>query len=608
MLQKNQIKNINWCVFTLLFLTLLIKNICFHGYVFHSFLISTIIHNPLAFMRFWSGKIIAPLLLSGIVFFTRRYWWTIILNLIIDTWIIANLFYYKANALFLSFENMKMADNLSGFWDSLLVYMGWDIISILFLTIIYSTIILILSYPYTDKKAKAQPRTGLIIIFLAFILDLANILIFNINNYNREKENWNKQFTALQNSDTKKSKPKTSKVFRYLYPFGSIKYLIINEGTFDTDALISRYIKQESIISYFPGCLMFHVWQPQADIIELSETDENEIKKYIKQTEGLPQPNSNLIFIMVESLESWAIEQICETQFMPNLNTLTKSDHVLFCKQIKSEVRHGNSADGQMIDITGILPIAQDATCMLFCNNSFPSYAECYSNSAIINPAPGVWRQSILTFNYNFKQLIEPKSKGDWEDRDVIKSVINYVDTISEPFCVLGITLTSHVPFTYGAHNVMHKIENMPQQMSDYLNSLCYTDSCIGTLIDKIMNSNLAQNTTLVITGDHNIFRVQNREFDLFATRNGINLQTGNTYVPLIVYSPQIESNITLEEPYLQMDTYRTILHIIGCQDYYWQGFGVNLLDKNERTNRQITEQNAYRLSDLILRSNYFKK
>ena len=54
------------------------------------------------------------------------------------------------------------------------------------------------------------------------------------------------------------------------------------------------------------------------------------------------------------------------------------------------------------------------------------------------------------------------------------------------------------------------------------------------------------------------------------------------------------------------MDAYPTILHLIGCENYYWKGLGVNLLDSVGRSNRPITEQDAYILSDKLIRANYF--
>ena len=55
------------------------------------------------------------------------------------------------------------------------------------------------------------------------------------------------------------------------------------------------------------------------------------------------------------------------------------------------------------------------------------------------------------------------------------------------------------------------------------------------------------------------------------------------------------------------MDVFPTILHLIDCEDYYWNGFGVNLLDLTARQYRPITESDAYELSDKLIRSNSLK-
>ena len=93
--------------------------------------------------------------------------------------------------------------------------------------------------------------------------------------------------------------------------------------------------------------------------------------------------------------------------------------------------------------------------------------------------------------------------------------------------------------------------------------------------------------------------------FNLLDIKNKY-ISSKENYCPLIIYSPQIEGNVQIDELCYQMDIFPTILHLIGCEDYYWKGFGVNLLDSVARRNRPITEKEAYELSDKLIRSNYF--
>ena len=475
---------------------------------------------------------------------------------------------------------MKMADNLNGFWDSLYAYMGWDIISFIVITIFYTILY------FTCIKIYIKPN---ILKFICTLILSVALSVFN---------NW--CYTKVMLRGWK---------FHWYYPFGSVYYHAKTETWTDTNVWTQIYIKEYSILSYFPATYIFNLLRPVGEITTLSTQDIAQIGPFFNPHDiSKISPKTNLVFILFESMESWPIDSVCGYNYMPNITNLAHNEHVLYCKKLKSQVRHGNSADGQMIGATGVLPISNGATCRLYANNRFPGFAECYPQASIVNPAPGMWAQEKMTRGYQFNNLIEPKKQEHWNDEDVINQTLQYIDTIKEPFAVLGITVTSHVPFTYGAEHVKFNIEGMPQIMSAYLNCLSYTDSCVGTLINSILNNDtLNNNTTIVISGDHTIFRSQDTEIDNFAANHGINMRTTKTFTPLIIYSPYIQENIQLTDTFYQMDIYPTIMHLIGCEDYYWKGLGVNLLDSVARNNRPISEQEAFILSDKLIRANWFE-
>lgn len=570
-----------WAVFILFALALFLKTMIFHWTCFHSVLISSLWKNPTEFFRFWGGKITPILFLGSFVFLSKRYGWTVIVHVLTDIWLIANLFYYKANTLFLSVETMKMADNMSGFWDSLLTYMGWDIFIMPILSLFYVGVLWLLHLYHSSKRK--YPHFAVTMISSLALAVLCNYFSGMIY---------------------RKYDP-TAKI--YYFPFGDI-YRVAKVELWN-DFGCNRYIMNQSIISYFPACFVSSMLSPTGEIIQLTDLQQKEIDRFIHDAEvdSSVIPKSNLIFILFESLESWPIDSVCGYAYMPCLQQLTQQEYVLYADKLCSQTRHGNSADGQMIGITGLLPISNGATCRLYGKNCFPNYAHFYTHSAIANPAPGMWQQSVVTFSYQFDELIEPTKSEHWGDSGLVEKVLEYVQNQDSSFCILGITVDSHVPFTQGSTHPKHVVEGMPNIMSAYLNSLAYTDSCIGTLLDAIQNSPLAANTTIVISGDHTIFRSQDAEMDRFANANNIPMQTGHTFTPLIIYSPEIEGNIQVTDTCYQMDIFPTILHLIGAEDYYWHGFGVNLLDSAARNNRPCTEQEAYRLSDLIIRSDYFR-
>jgi phosphoglycerol transferase MdoB-like AlkP superfamily enzyme len=114
-------------------------------------------------------------------------------------------------------------------------------------------------------------------------------------------------------------------------------------------------------------------------------------------------------------------------------------------------------------------------------------------------------------------------------------------------------------------------------------------------------------NTTIVITSDHTIFKpAVLKDFEEYSKEYELSFANGENYCPLIIFSPQIKDNVKVNDVCYQMDVYPTIMHLIDCDEYYWKGFGVNVLDSMARHNRPVTENEAYELSDKLIRSNYF--
>lgn len=585
-----------WCVFALLVISVFLKEILFHWFCFRSILLSSLFYAPLEFFRFWGGKIVPALFIGGFVFVFRNKLWSVVAHCLIDIWIIANMFYYKANLLFISYETMKMADNMTGFWDSLYAYTEWGMALFPLITVIYG-----FSIWFLPKSHNRLFHTFTIVMLLSVcIASLDNVCL----RASQQKSIVNNEVTEQVNDILL-----AREQFVYYFPFGHVYYYSKIEPSLNYDVWAKVYIREYSIISYFPASIMYNFWTPAGRRIELTTKDKESIQTLVLEhtSDSSLTPKTNLVFLLVESLESWPINDVCGYEFMPNLLKLSRNEHTLYCEKVISQVRHGNSADGQMINVTGLLPIANGATCRLFADNIFPSYAQCFQNSAIVNPSVEVWNQSAMTDAYGFKQLFEPQKGEVWDDDKVIRQVYNYMDTVSSPYSVMGITISSHVPFEYGAKRPKYIIEDMPAILLAYLNSLFYTDSIIGDFVNAVYtNEKFAKNTTIVITGDHTIFRSFDMQLDRYAKTHNISMKTANTYTPLFVYSSSIDRNVLIRDTCYQMDIYPTIMSVIGCENYFWKGLGINLLDSTSRNNRHIFEQEAYELSELIIRSNFF--
>jgi phosphoglycerol transferase MdoB-like AlkP superfamily enzyme len=155
------------------------------------------------------------------------------------------------------------------------------------------------------------------------------------------------------------------------------------------------------------------------------------------------------------------------------------------------------------------------------------------------------------------------------------------------------------------------------------MNAMHYTDYHMGVFLKWLEERSIFDDTGLGITRDHTVFH--NLDFEnlqKWANNKPLSVASEPNYCPLIMLSPDIQTNITVDEICYQMDIFPTILSAVGLEDYSWHGFGHNLLDsssfcgQNESFSKPTQAEclptfsvpEAFSLSDLIIRTNAFAK
>lgn len=553
-----------WFVFLLFAFTIFVKCILFHWECFHSILISSLWNAPAEFFSFGCPKIAVALFFASFVFMSKRSWWTIVFSLGFDTWILANLIYYRSNAAFLDVFALSMTGNMDGFWSSVWFYCSWKDSIYYIISILYS--ILLIPFPAMIRNW----QYALASVIISYCISLGGLFSMT----RRWGENMGTMFynpigLSMRTTLSSLSYNDHVKDFTLLH---SVGFIIVDE----IENLKARNpISNENI-------------------------DETELSAFMQADTTNITFQNPLILILVESLENWGVNEVST----PYLYNFMQTHPCLHATKISKQTKGGTSADGQMILNTGLLPISQGAACFRFPTNKYPSIGECCKGESvtILSHEIGVWNQQYMSSAYAYDTTFIRN-----EDDSLLFQTA--FDCLREGYKMIQIiTMSSHSPFQYGASRSHLKVpQEIPAYMSDYLKSIHYMDAGLQVLLSQIESDTLLSKTTIVITGDHTIFPDDKRkEYTAICHTNNINYQIEEAFVPLIIFSPQIKENIQVTDTCYQMDIYPTIMHLIGCEDYYWKGFGVNLMDPVARHNRPISEQEAYELSDKLIRSNYF--
>lgn len=321
-------------------------------------------------------------------------------------------------------------------------------------------------------------------------------------------------------------------------------------------------------------------------MIHLTDEEKQQLISYLHPVDNHLHnsfiPRRSVCVVLVESLESWPIGQTFEgKEITPNLNKIVNNEHVLYCDKMNSQIRRGQSGDGQLLVCSGLLPVDDYVACMQYRDNVYPNYAQFYPSSAIVNPWPNCWNQDTMTIRYGYKSLIEPHNgkKERWEDNLILSKAMTWMKKQDSLFCVLCITVSSHMPFNSAWTETFFSVQpTWTPMLVDYIRSINYTDSCIGVLWKDWIESEALSQSVLVITGDHTITHQLYRYTSI--PDDVQRFAPDGFYIPFIMYSPDIEHRCFTDECY-QMDIFPTILAANGGGAYLWQGFGTNLLSPN---------------------------
>ena len=567
-----------WTLFAVFGLSIFVKCILFHFFCFNYVAVSSLWNAPHDFLSFYVAKLFPAVSIASFSLIFKRKWWIIVASFIIDLWLSANFIYYRANDLFLDTETIMIADNLNGFWSSIVAYLNWKTISFVVVSVL---LYVFLAFTKVENKRKWKEFA---------VASAVSVLLFVGDNF------------AGYSIDPTKGKYSAFKVAKS-----------VSMGDFySTSFVCNQWIEAQTPLHFFPSfiykeiCVLYY----ESDTYTLSESDMIKIEEVVDNAASDSDTvYQNLIFILGESFESWALQMKDDsgTEITPNLNRYKEGTNCLYANKIRTQIRRGTSGDGQMIVQTGLLPIESPVACMKYGENVYPNYAHKYDSAIIVNPAHGVWNQSIVTYSYGYKKLVEDLIKKGQNDEQAFQMALKSIPS-DEPFCMFVITISTHTPFSCPRKTSLSFNKELPEMLVNYMNCMHYADSCIGVFLNELEKDSLLQNTTLVITGDHTIFR-SNLLAEMRPTieKYGLPIPKDETFCPLIISSPTITKHTEIDTLCYQMDIYPTILHCLGIKDYYWNGFGVNLLDSTSLQNRKITEEEAFELSNLIIRSNYFK-
>lgn len=345
---------------------------------------------------------------------------------------------------------------------------------------------------------------------------------------------------------------------------------------------------------------------------ELSSSDISIIKRECSNysqrvTENPINPEiRNVVFILLESFLSVSSDLVVNgKEITPFLNKLRNDSSVYYNGRIQPNITIGESGDGQLIYMSGLLPLKNRITVGIAKNRELEGlpnilkekYGVKYTE-IIIPSSPVIWEQRYMNGQYGIDNMY---SAMDVESSFVFlineEKVFNLAKSTGkeskQPFFSMILGVSTHQPYSEPV-DISFKIEDstLPEHYLNYLNACHYVDQQIESFFKFLHNKNIFDNSLIVIAADHH------PHIDLLDMEGKVSKD-----LPLYI----INSGINVQDMYdgtaNQLDVYTTILDILGIENE-WLGLGHTLLNSNY--NNSVNDE-MYNLSEKIIMGDYFK-
>lgn len=502
----------------------------------------------------------AALLLLGIgLFFKGRksYWIIIAIDLILSTWLFANILYYREFSNFLSLSIIKTSGSTA---DNL----GKSIVGITkisdFLTFLDVAVIIglmaskVIKYDLRPLKLKFN-----------LLLEGLAVALIGVNLMMAQKDRSGLLTRTFDNS--------------YI-----VKYLGMNQyAVYDA----------------------FKTAQTSEQMAKANVSDLSSVKKYLKVNYVKPNPEytgvakgKNVIVIHLESFQQFLIDYKWKgKEVTPNLNKLYHSKNTLSFSNFYNQVGQGKTSDAEMMLENSLYGLQSGSAMSSYgTSNTFESapailnQAGGYTTAVMHGGAGSFWNRNnaYKQFGYHyFMPLSYYENKPKYyigyglKDKIFLSQSIKYIERLPQPFYLKLITVTNHYPYDLDKKNQsIDPTDTGDETVDGYVQTAHYLDQAIGEFLQWMKKTGLDKKTILVLYGDHygisgNHHKASAELLKQEEFTNFDNLKFQR--VPLMFHMKGLKGGI--KDTYGgEIDVLPTLLNLLGINDKDTIQFGHDLL------------------------------
>lgn len=297
---------------------------------------------------------------------------------------------------------------------------------------------------------------------------------------------------------------------------------------------------------------------------------------------------SNVIFIQLESMESFPLNLVVEGQEVtPFLNDLVKSS---LWAEPYDQTLQGSSSDGEFIYLNGLHPPTFGPLVFRFPSVKYRALPKILTDHGYLTQSAmpynsRFWNRGHMDRAYGFESSLTQDAftktrdnSMDWglKDGPLFQQYLEQLPDSERPFFSYLVTLMMHHPFPELPEQEKRlKLSDELEQktIGRYLQLAAARDAAIHELVDGLRRQGLWDKTILVLAGDHRS-RMRNED------KKPLSLPTSpdGDRVLLLIHCPGDWPKGKIERANGQLDFLPTLLHLLGIEASEAVFLGNNLL------------------------------
>ena len=500
----------------------------------------------------------ALLLLSLSLFFkgARKYWALLAVYLGMSIMLYANIVYYRFFSDFITLPTMFQTQN---FGD-----LGGSVLSLIRpLDILFFVDVLLLGALVLSKRVEKDARNFKKRVALPVVVAALAISFFNL---------------SLAESD----RPDLlTRGFDRTY---IVKYLgMYNYALYDTVETLKASSQRVMADS-----------DDNTEVLNYTKSNyASPSEEYFGAAEGM-----NVVYLHLESFQTFLMDyELHGEEVTPFLNSMKDDPNTLYFDNFFHQTAQGKTSDAEFMLENSLFGLPKGSAFITKGQNTYHAAPailkdEGYTSAVFHGNNGTFWNRSEIYKAFGYDHFFDIESYPNTTESDMaeyglmdkpfFEQSAPILESLPEPFYTKFITVAHHFPYKMDQQlATIEKGATGDASVDNYFQTARYADEAIEQFFAQLEASGLADNTMIVMYGDHyGISDNHNEAMSEILSKDITPVENAKLQrVPLFIHVPGMEGGINHTYGG-QIDLLPTVMHLLGVETQNYVHFGTDLLSE----------------------------